>query len=112
MRADAESSCPESRTDSWSLDAARNPWSAPTTELWAPTSLGEAHPRWFQSYERDWLSRRSVATSTVAVPGSGVQAPHSADGLGGGDGALAMNVAGVAAHPLCGREDRLLSGRH
>ena len=37
MRADAESSCPESRTDSWSLDAARNPWSAPTTELWAPT---------------------------------------------------------------------------
>ena len=37
MRADAESSCPESRTDSWSQDGARNPWSAPTTELWAPT---------------------------------------------------------------------------
>ena len=37
MRADAESSCTESRTDSWSPDGARNPWSAPTTELWAPT---------------------------------------------------------------------------
>ena len=37
MRADAESSCIESRTDSWSPDGARNPWSAPTTELWAPT---------------------------------------------------------------------------
>ena len=37
MRADAESSCPESRTDSWAQDGARNPWSAPTTELWAPT---------------------------------------------------------------------------
>ena len=37
MRADAESSCPESRTDSWSQDGARKPWSAPTTELWAPT---------------------------------------------------------------------------
>ena len=37
MRADAESSCTESRTDSWSQDGARNPWSAPTTELWAPT---------------------------------------------------------------------------
>ena len=24
-------------TDSWSPDGARNPWSAPTTELWAPT---------------------------------------------------------------------------
>ena len=35
MRADAESSCPESRTDSWSQDGARNPWPAPTTELWA-----------------------------------------------------------------------------
>ena len=37
MGADAESSCTESRTDSWSPDGARNPWSAPTTELWAPT---------------------------------------------------------------------------
>ena len=37
MRADAESSCTESRTDCWSQDGARNPWSAPTTELWAPT---------------------------------------------------------------------------
>ena len=37
MRADAESSCTQSRTDSWSQDGARNPWSAPTTELWAPT---------------------------------------------------------------------------
>ena len=35
--ADAESSCPESRTDSWSQDGERNPWSTPTTELWAPT---------------------------------------------------------------------------
>ena len=46
MRADAESSCPESRTDSWSPDGARNPWSAPTTELWAPTPKredGESH---------------------------------------------------------------------
>ena len=37
MGADAESSCPESRTDSWSPKGARNPWSAPTTELWAST---------------------------------------------------------------------------
>ena len=37
MGADAESSCTESRTDSWSPDGERNPWSAPTTELWAPT---------------------------------------------------------------------------
>ena len=37
MRADAESSCTESRTDSWSQNGARNPWSAPTTESWAPT---------------------------------------------------------------------------
>ena len=37
MRADAESSCTESRTDSWSPDGARNPCSAPTTESWAPT---------------------------------------------------------------------------
>ena len=35
--ADAESSCTESRTDSWAQDGARNPWSAPTIELWAPT---------------------------------------------------------------------------
>ena len=31
--------CTESRTDSWSRDGARNPWSAPTTELWAPTCV-------------------------------------------------------------------------
>ena len=37
MAADAESSCTESRTDSWAQDGARNPWSAPTTELWVPT---------------------------------------------------------------------------
>ena len=37
MGADAESSCTESRTDSWAQDGARNPWSAPTIELWAPT---------------------------------------------------------------------------
>ena len=37
LGADAESSCTESRTDSWSPDGARNPWSVPTTELWAPT---------------------------------------------------------------------------
>ena len=37
MRADAESSCTESRTDSWPQDGARNPWSASATELWAPT---------------------------------------------------------------------------
>ena len=30
--------CTESCTDSWSPDGARNPWSAPTTELWAPTA--------------------------------------------------------------------------
>ena len=39
MRADAESSCTASCTDSWSPDGARNPWSARTTELWAPTPL-------------------------------------------------------------------------
>ena len=39
MRADAESSCTESRTDSWSQDGARNPRSAPTTELWTPTGF-------------------------------------------------------------------------
>ena len=43
MRADAESSCTESRTDSWSQDGARNPWSAPTTELWAPTGRIEEY---------------------------------------------------------------------
>ena len=42
-RADVESSCPESRTDSWSPDGARNPWSAPTTELWAPTGSLRNH---------------------------------------------------------------------
>ena len=37
--------CTESCTDSWSPDGARNPWSAPTTELWAPTGLnGEPLP--------------------------------------------------------------------
>ena len=45
-----------------------------------------------------------METSTVAAPFSGVQAPHPADGLGGGDGAVAMNVAGMAAHPLDGRK--------
>ena len=58
MRADAESSCPESRTDSWSPDGARNPWSAPTTELWAPTRLA--------SYAGlapvDWQSGRSAVS--------------------------------------------------
>ena len=39
MGADAESSCTASCTDSWSRDGARNPWSAPTTELWAPTPV-------------------------------------------------------------------------
>ena len=46
MRADAESSCTESCTDSWSQDGARNPWSAPTTELWAPTPYGEVRDAW------------------------------------------------------------------
>ena len=41
MRADAESSCPASFTDSWSQEGARNPWSAPTTELWAPTEAAQ-----------------------------------------------------------------------
>ena len=43
MRADAESSCTESRTDSWSQDGARNPWSAPITELWTPTRARTNH---------------------------------------------------------------------
>ena len=43
MRADAESSCTASCTDSWSQDGARNPWSAPTTELWAPTGRYDLH---------------------------------------------------------------------
>ena len=42
MGADAESSCTESRTDSWSPDGERNPWSAPTTELWARYQLADA----------------------------------------------------------------------
>ena len=46
MGADAESSRTESRTDSWSPDGARNPWSAPTTELWAPTRIRG----WFNYY--------------------------------------------------------------
>ena len=45
MRADAESSCTASCTDSWSQDGARNPWSAPTTELWAPTASTTAVAR-------------------------------------------------------------------
>ena len=36
MTADPDSSCTASCTDSWSQDGARNPWSAPTTELCAP----------------------------------------------------------------------------
>ena len=43
MGADAESSCTESRTDSWAQDGARNPWSAPTIELWAPTAATHGH---------------------------------------------------------------------
>ena len=43
MRADAESSCTASCTDSWSQDGARNPWSAPTTALWAPTGSYVMH---------------------------------------------------------------------
>ena len=39
MGADAESSCTESCTDSWSPDGARNPWSAPTAEFPAPTCV-------------------------------------------------------------------------
>ena len=46
-QADAESSCTESRTDSMSQDGARNPWSAPTTELWAPTRQGSMIERQF-----------------------------------------------------------------
>ena len=45
MRADAESSCTESRTDSWSQDGARSPWSAPTTELWTPTRRTRRGPQ-------------------------------------------------------------------
>ena len=44
MGADADSSCTESCTDSWSPDGARNPWSAPTTELWAPTRALRVFP--------------------------------------------------------------------
>ena len=40
MGADAESSCTESRTDSWSPDGALNPWSAPTTEYGHPHGAG------------------------------------------------------------------------
>ena len=39
LGADAESSCTKFRTDSWSPEGARNPWSALTTELWAPTCV-------------------------------------------------------------------------
>ena len=46
IRADAESSCTESCTDSWSQDGARNPWSAPTTELWAPTGRQDPRHKW------------------------------------------------------------------
>ena len=75
-------------------------------------SLGEAHPRWFQSYERDWLSRRSVAMSTVAAAASRSKRLSRSAASGGCDGgALAMNVAGRAAHLLDGREGRLLSER-
>ena len=67
MGADAESTCTESRTDSWSPDGARNPWSAPTTELWAPTPagvsatgetayVGQRPPR---ARRQAWLMRRA-----------------------------------------------------
>ena len=52
-------------------------------------------------------SRRSVATSTVAAPTSGPQAPPLANGYRACDDALPTNVAGVAAHPLHGREARV-----
>ena len=64
MRADAESSCPESRTDSWSLDAARNPWSAPTTELWAPTPATRP-------------SRRTVSSINASKPNLDITVPAS-----------------------------------
>ena len=61
-------SCP----DSWSQDGARNPWSAPTTELWAPTGtdshiessadeLHQAHPRLLLSFNE------SVRSQWVAI---------------------------------------------
>ena len=63
MGADAESSCTESRTDSWSPDGARNPWSAPTTELWAPTRIATVRLR---VHERsiDYAARRRAEGKT------------------------------------------------
>ena len=39
MGADAESSCPQSRTDPWSQDGARNPWSAPHDRIMGTHTL-------------------------------------------------------------------------
>ena len=65
MRADAESSCPESRTDSWSLDAARNPWSAPTTELWAPT--GVDRDRFGAFWSATYVERETTPIDLLAL---------------------------------------------
>ena len=66
MRADAESSCTASCTDSWSQDGARNPWSAPTTELWAPT--GAPLRRLIAEPHRDPPLARGVTSFLGAHP--------------------------------------------
>ena len=86
LGADAESSCTESRTDSRSPDGARNPWSAPATELWAPTGSGTLEV----TFETTWgsnLSPNPLESGTIdslrlngseeSVEDMGVFAGHS-----------------------------------
>ena len=75
MRADAESSCTESRTDSWFQDGARNPWSAPTTELWAPTAVA-------YNLRLTFADAQTNGTSATGAGGSGA---HNGSGNAAAD---------------------------
>ena len=80
MRADAEPSCTESRTDSWSPDGARNPWSAPTTELWAPTRSAACQSRAVTCCGGGALRAWALSTVVVDLP-QGLSNPASSASL-------------------------------
>ena len=53
-------------------------------------SLGEAHPRWFQSYGRDWLHPAFCGCEHRSCGRHREQAPRPLSGLRGGGGAGAL----------------------
>ena len=74
-------------------------------------SLGEAHPRWFQSYGRDWLypafcgcEHRSCGRQRKQAPRSDSAASEDAEVL------RCHERCGMATHLLDGREGPVLSG--